>query len=103
MGLISEEVEIKIGNNLAHYENLGYIIPKIKNINGKMSVKRGTNIIVKTSDLSKGCEQNVEVQCDSCNKILSVPWISYLRYVHEGGKYYCINCGKNCMVEKIQD
>ena len=53
MGLISKEIEISLSNNnIKHYEDLGYKIPRYKDRWGNLRVKRGTKIIVKVEDFT---------------------------------------------------
>lgn len=91
MGLITEEVEVALNSsNMSHFENLGYIIPKVKGRWG-LSTPRGTKILVKTSDLLVNSKAIVNVECDCCNKILSMIYKEYLEHNHNG-KYYCTHC-----------
>jgi len=96
MGLITQEVEIKLGNNIKYYESLGYIIPKFKDEHGRLRVLNDTKIIVKTLDLKKGCHILVEVQCKGCDKILkAVFWKDYVKVIEKHGEYYCVHCAQN--------
>jgi len=94
--LITKEVEIPLNsNNVNFLENLGYLIPRRKDISGRMRFIQGTKIIVKVKDLNKN-NVFVDVQCDNkeCNKILNMKLNDYKRYVKEDGKYYCNSCAK---------
>lgn len=94
MGLESKEVWQGVcGNAQKYYENLGYIIPKFENINGKHQVQRGTKILVKVEDLPEGSHTLVDVKCDNCNKKLKpISWQRYNKQVKENNKFYCDKC-----------
>ena len=95
MGLISKEVEIGLSpNNIKYYQDLGYSIPRNKNIIGKLVVKKGTIIKIKIEDLPKGSNVYINVQCNNCSKIKSIMYIKYNKYVKEDGKYYCCSCAR---------
>ena len=65
--LLTNEVEVGLcGNNIKHYEDLGYIIPRVKNKDGKLVVKRGTKIKVIPQDLTNHSIVTVDVLCDYC-------------------------------------
>lgn len=92
MGLITKDVEVKLGvRNIKYYENLGYIIPKYKNANGKLCVKKGTTINVKIDDLSQGSNVEVEYECDMCKKIIKTRYDVYSKH-NNNGITYCISC-----------
>lgn len=99
MGLLTKEVEVVLnGSNINHYENLKYKLPKFLNKQGKLTTPRGTTIVVSVNDLSNNSHVLIEVKCDcpDCKNPYLKPmkWQSYLRYVHEDGKYYCNKCAK---------
>lgn len=100
MGLITKEVEMLLTNNIKHYEELGYEIPRVEKIyyhkNGNISNKKyvvlpGTKIKVQSEDLPKNSRYDVEVQCDCCDKIYNQPYASYCKY-NRDGKIYCKQC-----------
>lgn len=104
MGLISTEVEVVLGNrNVSYYERLGYDIPKIKTRHG-MQTPRGTKIMIKVQDLSKGSNYHVKTYCDNCGRVKSMRYCIYNQNVHEDGRIYCQQCyaklfnsgSKNC-------
>lgn len=101
MGLITKKVEIIIHNkNINYYEEKGYIIPKYK-YQGHLRVKRGTKIIVKINDLSKGSHIKIKAKCDNCGKEMELIWKNYINYKHENNKCYCKKCGNKLFgVEK---
>ncbi len=94
MGLITKEVEIILHKtNIKHFENLGYEIPRRKDVNGILKIPRGTKIIVKVEHLTDGSNTKVEVECDGCSKKLkNIRWTDYLKGLKEDGKYYCHKC-----------
>ena len=95
MGLISEYVEVGLaGKNVKYYEEKGYKIPKYKNNLGKIKVKKGTKILIKTEDLSNNSKIKVIVKCDcqDCNKIKRIRYDSYIQTMNKYGKYYCRQC-----------
>ncbi len=105
MGLITKEVEILLTNNLKHYEDLGYKIPRDKNKQGKLTVPVGSKILVKVNDLPRYSRAKVNIECDNCGcELLDVDWENYLTSVREDGKYYCRKCaniifGKNKFIK----
>lgn len=93
MGLLNEYVEINInGTNAKYYEDLGYEIPRYFDKNSwRWCVKRGTTIVVKVTDLSKGSNAFVDCDCDFCKKLLAMKYCDYYRNNHDG-KTYCQSC-----------
>jgi len=94
MGLITKEIEVSLGvRNIKHFENLGYEIPRYKDVNGKLRTKMNTKIIVKVEDLLPNSCTKVDIQCNGCGKELkNVIWQNYIKYVKNNDKYYCQNC-----------
>lgn len=81
MLLLTKDVEITLNShNISRFESLGYTIPREKDSKGRIRVKRGTKIIVKTSDLSSGSHCKVSVSCDYCGKIRVLDYRDYLQY-----------------------
>lgn len=92
MGLITKEVEVKLGaRNIKYYENLGYKIPRYKNTNGKMCVEKGATINVNIDDLSQGSNVEVEYECDMCHKIIKTRYDVYSKH-NNNGITYCLSC-----------
>ncbi len=92
MGLISSEVEVRLcSRNIEYYEDLGYIIPRVKGKWG-VTVPRGTKIKVKVEDLQPKSKAMVYIQCDSCGLIKETMWQVYTEYVNEDNTYYCNKC-----------
>ena len=80
---------------MKHLENLGYLIPRTKDVNGKLTVKQGTKIKVKIKDLKNKSPALIRVKCDNCGKILYVKYCDYTKCVKENEKYYCNKCAMN--------
>ena len=97
MGLVSEKVKFKLCNNYKYWENKGYTIPYVKSKRrDALIVPKGTMLEVYVKDLPKGSGQLVEVQCDNCNKIYSIPYNAYVNRNHNG-KIYCKNCSSTIL------
>jgi len=95
MGLITKEVWVEVGKNLKHYEKLNYFIPKSINKYGKLTVSRGTRILVKVEDLPNRSAVFVDCECNGCGKEINrIPWYNYKRSVVDDNKYYCHQCAK---------
>ena len=89
MGLISQEVEVKIGtSNYKYYESLGYKIPKKINKYGKKVFVGGSIIKVNVNDLTPCCETKVEVKCDYCGKIFKTSYLSFNTNKRDDLYYY---------------
>ena len=94
MGLISKTVEVTLNaRNCKYYEDLGYKIPREFDNKGRLRVPRGTKILVKVEDLSKGSHVRVECKCDYCGEKLNWEYKAYNVQVHEKGETYCQKCG----------
>lgn len=93
MGLITKEVEVRLGgSNISYYENLGYEIPRhICKGSYKPTVKPGTTIMVRVEDLSKGSNALVDIEYDCCNKTRKMQYSAYHTRNHDG-KIYCHDC-----------
>jgi len=90
--LITKEVEVGLMTNIKYYENLGYKIPRYKNKQGQIVVKRGTKILVNVNDLPNGTRVKVDVKCDNCGEEKQLAWVDYQKSIKEDGKYYCQKC-----------
>ena len=104
MGLITKEVKVELNNrNIKYYESLGYEIPRYKDASRRISVKRGTKIVVKTKDLPNGSNAYVDVKCDNCDEILkNIRWNDYTKQVKPDNKYYCNKCANKLYGGGIQ-
>jgi 5'-nucleotidase len=101
--ILEDEIEIGLhSKTIKHLKELGYKIPQIPDINGKLRVPYGTKIKVKIIDLPKESHHLINVKCDNpnCNQILNVEWRAYLKYLREDGKYYCVKCAHNLFARK---
>jgi len=102
--LITKEIEVNVSNNYSYYEKLGYVIPKIKNKQNKMIVKRNTIILIKTEDLPNKSNIKIEVKCDGENcknpYLKPIIWQDYKKGIKEDGKYYCKKCSRKLYGEK---
>jgi len=94
LGLITEEVWVRISpNNIKHFEEKGYEIPRKEDKYGKLRWIDGTKILVKIEELTKSSDVKVDIECDGCGKELkNISWNNYLKCVKEDGKYYCNKC-----------
>jgi hypothetical protein len=96
MAILEDEVLIEIsgGTNIKYYESLNYEIPR----SGKYTkrVKRGTKILVKVKDLSKGSQIKLTKICDECGKVTkNVTYCEIINSRKNGdGKDRCYKCGK---------
>lgn len=105
MTLISKQVYITLANNIKRYEDLGYEIPRYLDNQGKMSVKKGTKVLINIEDVPSGSKVLVEFLCDYCNgeNQTSVeskfkPYYKYLQSRLNIPKDACFNTG--CTNEK---
>lgn len=108
MGLLTKEMEINITRVWRYYEGLGYNIPKTEKIyyhkNGsvkhrRMTVTKGTMLMVKIEDVPKNNCNKVDVECDCCKKQYSLKYQTYNQIVDYEEKVYCRDCyGKFRMI-----
>lgn len=69
MAIKEETVWVGLGSkNTDHFEKLGYLIPRSKDRKGRLTVRRGTKIEVKVSDLPKASSMKLKLTrvCDVC-------------------------------------
>ena len=93
MSLLSTEVEVGLCNNIKYYESLGYVIPRTYDKRrSRYSVKRGTTLLVKISDLPQNSHVKVNVQCNCCKKIYQMEYRIYNKFVHANDVNYCEDC-----------
>lgn len=65
--LITKEIEVTLCSaNIHYYENLGYVIPREKDKRGRLTIKRGTKILVKIEDLPVHSHIKIKLMCDYC-------------------------------------
>lgn len=90
--LLTKEVEVKLCNSIIkYYEDKGYIIPRYRDKERRLRVKRGTSILVKIEDLSEGSSVIVNCDCDFCGKVYDMTYNHYTTRNHNG-KTYCEDC-----------
>ena len=94
--LLTEYVEfVPSCKDYGFYESKGYKIPKYwSKKHNKLLVKRGTKIVVKTSDLTEGSHAKVQVSCDYCGAIKEVSYKDYLKNHDEELGDCCVKCRK---------
>lgn len=94
MAILEKEVWVNITNNYRYYEDLGYKIPKYIDKQGKIRIKRGTQISVKIDHLLKGSALKLTKICDKCGN--NTKDISYnliiLQREKLNGKDLCKSC-----------
>lgn len=92
--ILDKCVEVSICGNVAYYENLGYTIPKqYDSRRNRTSVKRGTKIFVKSTDVPKDSRTKVYVVCDNCKKEYLIYKFSYfLNTKAHNDIYFCDIC-----------
>lgn len=83
------------GSNIKYYESLGYNIPR-SYANGRkdrITVKRGTKILVRVKDLQEGSKADVNVKCDYCSNDFIRPYQRVLKGREFGsGMDACDSC-----------
>lgn len=100
MGLLTKEVEVILnGKNIKYFEDLGYVIPRIKNKYGKIVTPRGSKICVKVDDLLKYSKTKIRVECDVCHVIHSTSYSNYFNHNYDG-KTYCNCCAKKLFTSR---
>lgn len=98
--LLTKDVELSLhGKNIKRYEDLGYEIPRYKNNQGKLVVKKGTTITIDIKDLSEGSGHIVDIQCDYCGKIIQR---KYNEYVARRNGFEKDSCSE-CRYDKIRE
>ena len=92
--LLDDYIEISVtGHNKDYYIQKGYKVPTYSD-RGRERVKKGTKIVVKTTDLHPGSTTKVNVKCDNCGAEKLTSYANYMKSVSCGtdGKYYCKKC-----------
>ncbi|MEI2465183.1 hypothetical protein [Niallia taxi] len=87
MAILEKEVWVGLsGNNINHFENLGYYIEKYKPPKGKPCIKKGTKLKVKIEDLRPTSPVRVTKICDLCgeNSETSYRSLIYSRELGDG-------------------
>jgi predicted transcriptional regulator len=102
MGILEKEVWVVLsGANQKRYEELGYIIPRYKDSRGKISIKRGTEILVKVSDLSNKSKSIVTVLCDECK--INTKKVKYSEVTRSRDRNGGVDRCRSCSSKKTQD
>jgi hypothetical protein len=97
MAILEEEVLVSLASpNMKHFENLGYILPKIKSKKGTFVVPHGTEMIVKVKDLPESSRAKLTKICDDCGEHI-IPKQYYYIIIKQrkknDGKDRCRRCG----------
>jgi DNA-directed RNA polymerase subunit RPC12/RpoP len=94
MAILEEEVWVTLHPlNVRYYEELGYEIPRRRDINGKLRFSKGSRILVKVADLTEGCSVKLTKVCDDCGKQIPNQKVETIMKVRENGKDKCKKCG----------
>lgn len=89
MGLINEYTTVGLNSSvIKYYEELGYVIPRSRDSEGRMRVPRGTTIDVKTTDLTPSSNQYVDVECDCCGVRKNILYSKYTNNISRNNGFY---------------
>lgn len=99
MGLITQEVEVVVGNNKKYFLELGYT-----------NIFKGLKIVVPVADLQNSTHTRVDCVCDGedCGILLNMEWRNFLKY-QRNGYTYCNTCAhklfgrKNMMKTRLEN
>ncbi len=93
MALITEEIELMCNGSInSRYESLGYTIPRETDKQGRLSVKFGTTIMVKSHDLSPQSNYIISAKCDVCGAAISIQYCKYTQNTRRNnGLFVCSN------------
>lgn len=100
--LVSEYVTIPLrGMNVKRYEDMGYIIPRRVDKQGRNASNSKASLLVKVKDLSRGSEVRIDVMCDYCGEIKSMQYCNYVIQLEKDivNKDCCIACRGRKIVE----
>jgi len=87
--LLTKKVYIK-AMNFRYYNSIGYNVKNSKEY-----------FYANIEDLTNGSHTIVDVSCDYCGDVLSVPYKRYIKYTNVCDKYSCSK--KECTNQKIKD
>ena len=98
--IISKTAAVTISpNNVEHYKKLGYKIPMrkasrrtIRDTGKEYTYCYGEQLIVKVEDLLLTSRALVDIQCDICGEIKTVPYVVYTKSISNRGYYTCQKC-----------
>lgn len=110
--ILDKDVEVLVSNrDISYYESLGYDVPRVKNCNGKMVVKRGTKIRILIDHLKKYSRLVIRRKCDTCGDVREINYKDYgiglcvscsskrsgkkSPFYKGGVKAFCEDCGKH--------
>lgn len=94
MAILEEYVEVGLNpSNMAHYEALGYEIPRRLDSWGKMKVARGTSILVKVHDLPRSSNARLTKTCDDCGGHTREQKYQDILRKRDNGIDRCHSCG----------
>lgn len=105
--LIYDEIEVLLnGNNIKHYESLGYEIPRRKDKYRRYTVPIGTKIKVKLKHLPENSNVKIEFLCDYCfekgiNKIIKESYQVYM--TNKSKDTIKKDCCKKCQSIKTKE
>lgn len=100
--LVSEYVTIPLrGMNVKRYEDMGYIIPRRIDNQGRNPSNSKASLLVKVDDLSRGSEVRIDVMCDYCGEIKDMKYCNYVIQLEKDivNKDSCIACRKKKTIE----
>lgn len=105
MAVLEKEVSITISsNNIKHYEDFNYSIPRYVDKLGRLKVKRGTKVIVKIEHIPHGSDIRLTKICDKCGvHIPNQTYQNILRRRNNDGKDFCNKCGNRKLVNRLKE
>lgn len=104
MAILEEEVWVGLNPQLTlHFENLGYQIPKYKDVNGIIRVKKGTKILVRVEDLTDNSFVRLTKKCEICDKKIKTNYHKIIksRKSSKDGIDRCKQCANRNNIELI--
>ena len=91
--LLDEFVTITVySQNVRHFVECGYEIPKRINSSGKESYAVPCELTVKVSDLSPKSNTKVKIKCDYCGDEFYRDYATYLKGIKDNPKCACRKC-----------
>ena len=106
--IITKEVYVVLGGqNVKHFENLGYEIPKVKGKWG-YTTPRGTEILVKVEDLPKTSSALIQCCCEKClsknrKEIITCTYDFFNIKKNKNEDILCDNCKKEIASERFKN
>lgn len=93
VGILEEEVLVNVSNSSSkYYEQLGYCIPKVTKYN-RTNIKKGTEILVKVTDLPKKSKVIITKICDNCGIELKAHYFAVIKQrKNNNGLDICKTC-----------